>query len=143
VDLVEDDVAQAVEGGGRRVDHVAEDLGGHHHDRCVAVDGIVPGQQADLLGPVPAGEVAELLIRKGLQWGGVEGLAPLGQGLRYRILGHDRLARARGGGDEDGAAGVEGVEGLDLEVVEAEGVGGRELVAGHFFSSRPMRMAPS
>jgi hypothetical protein len=44
VHLVEHDVAQAVERGRRRVDHVAKDLGGHHHDRCLAVERVVAGE---------------------------------------------------------------------------------------------------
>ena len=55
VHLVEHDVAQAVERRRRRVDHVAEHLGGHHHDRRVAVDRVVAGEQAD---PARAVELA-------------------------------------------------------------------------------------
>ena len=47
VHLVEHDVAEAVERGRRRVDHVAQHLGGHHHDRRVAVDRVVAGEQPD------------------------------------------------------------------------------------------------
>ena len=47
VHLVEHDVAQAVERRRARVDHVAQHFGGHHHDRRVAVDRVVAGEQAD------------------------------------------------------------------------------------------------
>ena len=47
VHLVEHDAAQAVERAATGVDHVAQHLGGHHHDRRVAVDRVVAGQQAD------------------------------------------------------------------------------------------------
>ena len=51
VHLVEDDDAEAVERRRAAVDHVAEDLGGHHDDRGVAVDGVVAGQEADPSAP--------------------------------------------------------------------------------------------
>ena len=38
VDLVEHHVAQVAQRRRARVDHVAQHLGGHHHDRGVAVD---------------------------------------------------------------------------------------------------------
>ena len=55
VHLVEHDVAQALERGRRRVDHVAQHLGGHHHDRCVAVDRVVAGEQTDACAAVARG----------------------------------------------------------------------------------------
>ena len=48
VDLVEDDHAEVAQRPGAAVDHVAQHLGGHDHDRGVAVDGVVAGEQADL-----------------------------------------------------------------------------------------------
>ncbi len=47
VHLVEHDDAEPVERGRRRVDHVAQHLGGHHHHRRLAVDRVVAGEQAD------------------------------------------------------------------------------------------------
>ncbi len=118
VDLVQHDGVQAVERGRSRVDHVAEHLGGHHHDRRVAVDHVVAGQQPHAGGAVRAGEVTELLVRERLQRCGVEGLAACGERLGDRVLGDQRLPRAGRRGHEDGAADVERVERPDLERVE-------------------------
>ena len=52
VHLVEYDVAQALEDLVVLVDHVAEHLCGHHHDRRTAVDRPVTGEQSDLFLPV-------------------------------------------------------------------------------------------
>ncbi len=46
VHLVDHDGAEVVERASG-VDHVAQHLGRHHHDRCVTVDRVVAGQQAD------------------------------------------------------------------------------------------------
>ena len=51
VHLVEHHEPQPVERPRARVDHVAQDLGGHHHHRGVAVDGVVAGQQTDAVRP--------------------------------------------------------------------------------------------
>ena len=51
VHLVHDDVRKAVQRRRIRIQHVAKHFGGHHHDRRVAVDRLVAGQQADALGP--------------------------------------------------------------------------------------------
>ena len=51
VHLVEHDDAEIVERRRPSVDHVAQDLGRHHHDRCVAVDRVVAGQQPDVPAP--------------------------------------------------------------------------------------------
>ena len=52
VHLVEDHVAEVLQGRRARVEHVAQDLGGHHDHGGVAVDGVVPGEQADGVGVV-------------------------------------------------------------------------------------------
>ncbi len=44
VHLVHDDVPEAVESPRARVEHVAQHLGRHDHDRRLAVDGVVAGQ---------------------------------------------------------------------------------------------------
>ena len=71
VDFIEHD---RIHGGkvGAGVDHVAEHLGGHHHDRGVMVDGVVSGEQSDPAGPINLPEVTELLVGKGFQRGGVK-----------------------------------------------------------------------
>ncbi len=49
VDLVHHHRRQTVQIGRVGVEHVAQHLGGHHHDRCVRVDRGVAGEQADVL----------------------------------------------------------------------------------------------
>ena len=95
VDLVEDHVAQPVEGRRGGVDHVAQHLGGHHHHRRVAVDGVVPGQQADRLGAVAADQLPVLLVGQGLQRGGVEGLGARRRGPGPRRTGPPRSCPIR------------------------------------------------
>ena len=122
VDLVEHDEAEVVERAGSGVDHVAQHLGRHHDDRCVAVDGVVARQQPDVAGAVARRQVAVLLVRQRLQRGGVErAAAGLPRGLDA-VLGDDRLAAPGRRGDDDVVAGVEGVDRLELEVVEGERV---------------------
>jgi hypothetical protein len=75
VDLVHDHEAQAGQGRAALVEHVAQHLGGHHHHRRIAVDGVVAGEQADVGGVVARDEVAELLVGQRLQRRGVERLA--------------------------------------------------------------------
>ena len=122
VHLVEHGVAQPVERRGARVDHVAQHLGGHHHDRRVTVDHVVAREQADVVGAVHADEIAVLLVRQCLQGRGVEGLLARVERGRDRVLGHEGLARAGRGRNEHRAAGVEDVEGAPLEVVERKRV---------------------
>ncbi len=133
VDLVEHDPLEALQGRGAAVDHVAEHLGGHHHHLGVAVDRRVARQQPDPVGAVEAHEVVVLLVRERLDGGRVEGPATRGERHRHRMLGHHRLARAGGGADEDRPAGVDGLDGLELESVEGEApVGG----VGHCAQAR-------
>ncbi len=44
------------------VEHVAKDFGGHHHDRGVAVDGEIAGQQTYILVAKLIAKVAQLLV---------------------------------------------------------------------------------
>lgn len=92
VDLVHDDVAEAGEGLGSGVQHVAEDFGGHDHDRRVAVDAVVTGEEADLGGAVAPDEVGVLLVRQRLDGCRVEALAALGEGEVDGELADDGLA---------------------------------------------------
>jgi hypothetical protein len=157
VDLVEDDVAQAGEGGRAGVDHVAEHLGGHHHRGGVPVDRVVPGEQAHRPGAVDAGQVAELLVRERLDRAGVERLAAAVEGQLHRVLRHHRLARSRGCRHQHRPALVEGVEGPHLERIEREVVPGQQggtgvhgvpaqaapAAARRFWTSLPMRIDTS
>src|SRR5207253_9105974 len=74
-------------------------------------------------GAVAGGEVAELLVRQGLERRSVERLPPLGQRPFEGELRDHGLARAGGGGDKDGLAPVEGLDGRPLELVKRERVG--------------------
>ncbi len=120
VDLVEHHHLEAVEGGRPGVDHVAQDLGGHHHRRRRSVHRVVAGEQADPGRPVAPHQVGVLLVREGLDGGGVEGLPPAVEGPGHGVLGHDRLAGAGGRGHQDRPAGVDRLDGLALEAVEGE-----------------------
>jgi hypothetical protein len=130
VDLVEDDVAQVVQGARPCIDHVAEHLGRHHHDGCVTVDGVVAGEQPDPIGAESAQEVAVLLVRQRLDRGGVERLGPRGQRHVDRVLGHERLACAGRRGHQHRLVPVDGVERHDLELVELEVDPLEQLAAG-------------
>ncbi len=130
VDLVHDHVAEAVEGAGARVEHVAEHLGGHHHHRGVAVDAVVAGEQADLGGAVALDQVAVLLVRQRLDRGGVEALPPAPQGQVDGEFADDGLAGSGGSGDQDALARLQGAAGLQLEVVQREVVQLLEAVQG-------------
>ena len=149
VHLVEDHHVQVVEGGRPRIEHVAEHLGGHHHNGRVAVDCGVTGEQSHPLGAQPGDEIAVLLVRERLDGRGVEGLATGVEGDVDRRIGDDRLARTRRCSDQDGAAGVELGDRLELETVEREGNGIRRRhghaavsVASRFLARRPsMRRA--
>ena len=66
MDLVHHDERQALEGVAPLVEHVPEDLGGHHHHRRLGVDRVVAGEQADPSRAVPGHEVPELLVRQRL-----------------------------------------------------------------------------
>ena len=120
VHLVEHDRPQPLEGGRGGVDHVAEHLGRHHHDRCVAVDGVVTGEQTHPVRAVHGGEVGVFLVRERLQRRRVEGLAARGEGTFDGVLGDDGLARAGRRGDEHVLPRVEGVECPLLERVEGK-----------------------
>ena len=95
VDFVEDDIAEAGEGGTFGVDHVTKDFRRHDHDRSTRVDGVVPRQQPYALGAVPRNEVAVLLVRQSLQGSRIERAHGLAEGEMDGVLGDDGLARAR------------------------------------------------
>ena len=120
VHLVQDHVAEPGQGGRAAVQHVAQHLGGHHHHRRLAVDAVVPGQQADLARPVAADQVAVLLVGQRLDRRGVEALTPLGQGQVHRELADHRLARPGRRGHQHAVAAVQRLARPALEVVEGE-----------------------
>ena len=128
VHLVHHDEAEAEQRPRAGVQHVAQHLGGHHHDRRLAVDAVVAGEQADLVGAVALDEVVVLLVRQRLDRRGVEALAA---GLERQVdgeLADDRLARAGRRGDQHAVALLDPAAGRELEVVEREVVLAREVV---------------
>ncbi len=71
VDLVEDDGVDIVEIPGGLQQHVAQDLGGHHHDSGVPVLGHIAGQQTDLIA-IDLAQIAEFLVGERLDRRGVD-----------------------------------------------------------------------
>ncbi len=118
--FVEDDDTEVVEGGRPRVDHVAQHLRRHHDRRGITVDGVVAGQQPDFAGAIAVGEVAELLVRERLQRRRVKRPSAAPAHHLDAVLGDDRLAAAGRGGNDDVAAGVDGVDRFELKPVELE-----------------------
>ena len=122
VHLVHDDVAEAGDCRAPDVEHVAQDLGGHHDDRSPGVDGVVAGEQADRLGTVPLDEVVELLIRQCLDRCRVKALLAGRQRKVNREFADDGLAGPGGRADENPVAVLQSQAGLALERIEIERV---------------------
>ncbi len=120
VHLVHDHVAQVTQGVRAGVEHVAQHLGGHHHDRGVPVDRVVAGEQADLVRPVLLDQVVVLLVGQRLDRRRVEALAPLGQREMDRELAHHRLASPGRSAHQHPTALLQGLAGVPLERVELE-----------------------
>jgi hypothetical protein len=118
VHLVHHHVAEAGEAPRAGVEHVAQHLGRHHHDRGVAVDGVVSGEQADPAGAVAAGEVGVLLVRQRLDRSRVEALATLPKRQVHGELAHQCLAGPGRRGHQHSVAVVERFAGAQLERVE-------------------------
>ena len=110
-----------------RIEHVAEDLGGHHHHAGLAIEAQVTGEQAHVLGTELVAEITQLLVGKGLERGGVKHLAPVGQGPVDGVLAHQGLAGAGGGAHHHRVADVQRIDRLQLEGIEREG---EELAQG-------------
>ena len=136
VDLVENDPPQPAERRRPGVQHVAQDFGGHDHHRSVGVDGVVPGQQPNVVDAVATHQIVKLLVRQGLDRGRVERLGTGAQRLIHSVLGHHRLARARWCCHQHGLTGIYSGESFELETIEGERHavrrrGIREVVQGH------------
>ena len=118
VHLVEDHIAEPAEGGGSGVEHVPQHLSGHHHDRRLAVDAVVPGEEADGPAVVAAYQVGVLLVGQRFDGRGVEALEAAFQGQVDGELPDHGLARPGGRGHQDPVPLVQRGAGPDLEVVE-------------------------
>ncbi len=127
VHLVHDHEPEAEEGPAPGVQHVAEHLGGHHHDRRLAVDDVVAGQQADLVGAVAVDEVVVLLVAQRLDRRRVEALAARAQREVDGELADHGLAGAGRGGHQHPVPVLDLPAGAQLEVVEREVVEGAEV----------------
>ncbi len=127
VHLVHHDVAETAQRVRAAVEHVAQHLGGHDDDGRLAIDRVIPGEQADVVLAVARDEVAVLLVAQRLDRRCVEALAPQPQRQEDRELPHDRLAGAGRRGDEDALAALQCVARPALEVVEGEGIAGGEI----------------
>ena len=126
VDLVHDHAVEIMKRRRAAVDHVAQHLGGHHHDGRVRVDRVVACEQADVLGTEPLAELAELLIGQRLDRRGVEAASSTGERPVRRVLTDQGLARSCRGGDEQVPSGVQRGERLELEWVRGEALSGQE-----------------
>jgi hypothetical protein len=129
VDLVEHDHPDILEVRAIGIHHVAQHLGGHHHDRGGAVDRVVTGQQAHGVVAMSPAEVAELLVGQRLERSGVDGAPAHGPGPGDGGLGDHRLARPGGCRHDDGSPAIDGVGRFDLESIRGEGKA-REIRAG-------------
>jgi len=127
VNLVHDDVAEALESPRPGIQHVAEYLGRHDDNGGLTTDGGVPGEQPDVVGSVAGDEVVVLLVGQRLDRGGVERLAAGREGGMDGELTDDRLTGPGGSGDEHSLPPLDGEAGLDLEVIEREALLGGEV----------------
>ena len=62
VDLVENHDAEIIERSRVGIDHVAQHLGRHHHDRRITIDDVISGEETDTPLAIPRAEVAKLLV---------------------------------------------------------------------------------
>ena len=104
------------------VEHVAEDLGGHHQDGRARVDLDVAGEDADLIGAELAAEVGELLVGQRLERRGVGEAPPMGERAVDGELRHQGLARPGGRGDDHRLPVEDGLDRAELEIVQRERV---------------------
>ncbi len=122
VHFVEHDETEVVQEPRAAVDHVAQDLGGHHDDGGVTVDRVVPGQQAHVVLAVHGDEVTELLVRERLDRRRVERPLPREASEVDAVLRHDGLAAPGRHRNDHVLATIERIERIDLESIDAERV---------------------
>ena len=130
VDLVEHDVADAVDARGLVVEHVAQDLGGHHDDRRAVVDGVLAGDEPDVVLAETLAEVVELLVAQRFQRRRVDDVGGVGGGPAQRrrrletapddVVGDHGLAAGGRRADQHAARAFELDDRLALEIVERE-----------------------
>lgn len=99
------------------IDHVAQHLGGHHHQVGRAVQRIVPGEQTHSRRTPAGGEVTKLLVGERFDRSGVERPAALGEGPFDPMFGHEGLARTRGRRDQHRLPVVDRLDRPDLKLI--------------------------
>lgn len=104
-----------------RIEHVAKNLGGHHDHLGLPVDAQVPGHQTNVIGSELLAEIPQLLVGQRLQWRGVEHLLAMGNGSVDGVFTHQGLARPRRRTDHNRMALIEGIDGLELKIIQREG----------------------
>ena len=92
MDLVHHHVGEAGQPVRVRVNHVAQDLGGHDDDRRIRIEGDVAGEQPDVLLPVAGTQVVVLLVAQRLDGRGVEAGPTTVEGHVDREFADDRLS---------------------------------------------------
>ena len=127
MDLVHHHVGQPGQVGRAGVQHVAEHLGGHHHNRGVRIDRGVTGEQPDSVRTVLGDEIGELLIGQRLDRGGVEAFTTDGQRLMDGKFPDDGLPGAGGSADQYAVTVLERPARVDLELIQGERPGQGEF----------------
>ena len=115
---------------GFRIEHVAEDLGGHHHDRGIAIHTQITRHQPDVLLAVGLTEITQLLVGQRLQRRCVEDLLVVRQGAVNRVFPHQGFAGARRRAHDNGMALIERVNRFQLEIIQRERKNGGWIEAG-------------
>ena len=92
VNLVEDDIADPLKALRVLVNQVAQNFRGHDHDRRQRIDRVFTGHETHVPLAMPAAVIAELLIGKRLQGGGVDGPRVRLEGAQDGVVGDYRFA---------------------------------------------------
>ncbi|CAI8420168.1 MAG: Uncharacterised protein [Cyanobium sp. ARS6] len=103
------------------VEHVPEDLRGHHHDRSLPVDTEIAGHQTDVLGTELLAEIAQLLIGESFERCGVKDFLAMSHGSMNGVLADQRLAGSRGCSHHHGMSLVQSVDRLQLKIIQRKG----------------------
>ena len=93
VHLVEHHVANSVDAGRLVVQHVAQDLGGHHQHRRTVIERVLAGDQADAVFAEALAEVVILLVAQRFQRRRVHDVGGIGDRPSQRSGRVERGAR--------------------------------------------------
>ena len=74
VNLIHDDITQVHQRFRVGIDHVAQDLGGHHHNLGIRILVGVSGEQTDSVGAIALDHLCIFLVAERLDWSRVENL---------------------------------------------------------------------